>query len=140
VILGIGIDLCRVPRIRRSVERLGEAWIELAFSPEERDRCVAAADAGLAFAMGFASKEACAKALGTGFAAGVDPRDIRPSGIEETGTFSLCGSAGQRLSEITPPNHSPIPRFCFTRVGSLLSCIVVVEAVSNFGDGEQPRQ
>jgi phosphopantetheine--protein transferase-like protein len=64
VILGIGIDLCRIPRIRRSVERLGEAWLEELFATEERDRCAASLDSGLAFARGFACKEACAKALG----------------------------------------------------------------------------
>jgi holo-[acyl-carrier protein] synthase len=101
---------------------------------------LAAADVGLAFAQGFAAKEACAKALGTGFADGVDPRDIALSGLEQTGTLRLCGSAGQRLREITPLNHSPLPRFCFANLGALLSCTVVVETVCNLGDREETPQ
>lgn len=129
MILGVGIDLCLVPRIRRSVERLGEDWIELAFSPEERDQCLAAPDVGLAFAEGFAAKEACAKALGTGFAAGVDPRDITLPTRDQAGLLKLRGKAGQRLLKLTPHNHSPLPRFCLAAAGSLVLCTVVLEGV-----------
>ncbi|MGI3899315.1 MAG: holo-ACP synthase [Janthinobacterium lividum] len=128
MILGIGIDLCRIPRIRRSVERLGEAWIEELFAIEERDRCAASVDSDLAFARGFACKEACAKALGTGFTSGVDPRDIALSEVDGVLTLRLDGGALARLQQMSPPTCGV--RFLVTckHVDDFMSCVVVFEA------------
>lgn len=128
VILGIGIDLCRIPRIRRSVERLGEAWIEELFTTEERDRCFRSADSGLAFARGFACKEACSKALGTGFTAGVDPRDITLWEIDAGLSLGLNGAALARLQQMSPPNSVSGSLVTCSHVGDLLACMVVLEA------------
>ena len=129
MILGIGIDLCRIPRIRRSVERLGEAWIEELFTAEERDRCAANADSGLAFARGFACKEACAKALGTGFTAGVDPRGIALWETDAGLALSLNGVALMRLQQMTPPNHVARYLVTCTHRDDLMLCMVVLEAI-----------
>lgn len=59
------------------------------------------------YAKRFAAKEACSKALGTGFRRGVFMRDMGvinlPSGQP---TLALTGGAAERLAEITPDGHA----------------------------------
>ena len=59
------------------------------------------------YAKRFAAKEACSKALGTGFRRGVFMRDMGvinlPSGQP---TLALTGGAALRLAEITPEGHT----------------------------------
>ena len=76
MILGIGCDLCYVDRIRRSVTQFGDAYLDHLFSADERVLCKAVSDPVLLFARAFCGKEACAKALGTGFRQGVFFRDM----------------------------------------------------------------
>ena len=79
MILGIGADLCRIERVRRSVNHFGSAWLEELFTPEEQAWCSITPDPGLAFARLFCCKEACAKALGTGFSDQIAAQDIELS-------------------------------------------------------------
>lgn len=131
MILGIGIDLCRISRIRRSVERLGEAWIEELFATEERDRCAASVDSGLVFARAFVCKEACAKALGTGFTAGVDPRDIAAWETAEGLTLKLYGVALTRLQQMSPPTCGVRCLVACTHVDDFASCMIILEATTS---------
>ena len=75
MILGLGIDLCRVSRAAAGIER--PRFLERVYTPAERAR-IEAADGprrGEIAAGLFAAKEAVAKALGTGFS-GFGPWDI----------------------------------------------------------------
>ncbi|QCE33639.1 holo-ACP synthase [Acetobacteraceae bacterium] len=78
MIIGIGIDLCRITRIEEIIDRFGDSFLERVFSKEERDY----ADQfnfklrAAAYAKRWAAKEACAKALGTGFGKHVSFQDI----------------------------------------------------------------
>ena len=78
-IIGIGLDLIELSRIERSLHRFGEHFLrrilteaeyEMVPSPLHTSRCIAYVAAR------FAAKEAAVKALGTGFAQGIGPRDI----------------------------------------------------------------
>lgn len=71
-IAGIGVDLCAVPRIERALTR--ERFVRRVFTQGERAylETRGRGKAQSAAAM-FAAKEAAAKALGTGFSAGVMP-------------------------------------------------------------------
>lgn len=129
MILGIGIDLCRISRIRRSVDRLGETWIEELFTTEEQTYCIGALDSGLAFACGFACKEACAKALGSGFANGVHPRDFVLSNKGGSWGIEFQGAARVRLKQMTPAHHMARCQVAVANLGEFLSCIIVIEAV-----------
>lgn len=129
MILGVGIDLCHVPRIRRSVDRLGEAWIEEIFTAEERVYCVKALDSAHAFARGFACKEACGKALGSGFAKGVHPCDIILSSNGGSWDIGFQGAALRRLRQMTPADHTARSQIAVANLGEFLSCIVVIEAI-----------
>jgi holo-[acyl-carrier protein] synthase len=105
MILGVGADLCHVERIRRSLLRFGDAWIDHLFSQEERRLCAANADPGLLYARGFCGKEACAKALATGLADGVDWRDIEVLQSPTDTRLRLTGAALDRLTSMTPQHH-----------------------------------
>ena len=74
MILGIGIDITEVPRIRRLLERKGFA--EKVFSSEERSDFGDTARPEIRLAGRFAAKEAVMKALGVGWALGVAWTDI----------------------------------------------------------------
>lgn len=129
MILGVGIDICRTSRIRRSVDRLGETWIEELFTTEEQTYCTGALDSGLAFACGFACKEACAKALGSGFADGVHPLDIVVTHDNGMQGIKLHGLACKRLRTITPVGYTSSFRVVVSTVKPFVSCLVIIDAV-----------
>lgn len=68
-ILGIGIDLVEIGRIRKMLERHGEHFVARVFTQGEREYCAAMADPAPFYAARFAAKEAVSKALGTGIGA-----------------------------------------------------------------------
>jgi holo-[acyl-carrier protein] synthase len=76
VILGIGIDIVEVVRLAEALERQGDRFVERVFTDRERSACDPRADRVLALAARFAAKEACLKALGTGWAEGLGFRDV----------------------------------------------------------------
>jgi len=69
--LGLGIDLVYIPRIRQVLSRWEDRFIQKVFSPIEIEYCQRLKDPALAFAVRFAAKEACSKAIGTGMKQGV---------------------------------------------------------------------
>ena len=104
MILGIGSDIIDIRRIERTLERFGTRFTERLFTETERRKSEARAGRAASYAKRFAAKEACSKALGTGFRAGVFWRDLGvvnlPSGKP---TLVLTGNAAKRLAAITPP-------------------------------------
>jgi holo-[acyl-carrier protein] synthase len=73
---GIGIDAVEVARIRTARERLGDAFVNRILAPPERRILEESATPDLFLAGRFAAKEAVMKVLGTGWAKGVQFRDI----------------------------------------------------------------
>lgn len=109
MILGMGTDLCMISRIEKSVDRFGDRFLTRVFTEAERayaDRFAGAARMG-SYAKRWAAKEACAKALGTGFANGVLLQDIGvcngPGGAPE---LLLSGGAEEALQRLTPPGQA----------------------------------
>ncbi len=106
MILGLGSDLCDIRRIERAIGRFGDRFLARVFTETERARALRRTEALRAptFAKRFAAKEAAAKALGTGFRAGVFHSDLGvanlPSGQP---TLRLSGGAALRLAALTPP-------------------------------------
>src|SRR3984885_7221155 len=105
MIIGIGSDITDVRRIAKVIDRHGQRFIDRIFTPIERAKAERRRNRVETYAKRFAAKEACAKALGTGFRAGVWWRDMGvvnlPSGRP---TLVLTGGALERLRAITPPN------------------------------------
>ena len=75
-IVGIGIDLVRVPRVRQLLERWRERFLERVFTPEEVRYALGRRNPAEHLAARFAAKEATLKALGTGLSMGVRWREM----------------------------------------------------------------
>jgi holo-[acyl-carrier protein] synthase len=79
---GLGNDIIEIERVRQSIERHGQHFLNRLFTPREQDYCYKFKDPVPHFAGRFAAKEAIAKALGTGFGAEVSWHDIEILGDE----------------------------------------------------------
>ena len=75
MIVGTGIDIAEVPRIRQSIERFGDRFLLRVFTVGEIQYCDSKANRAERYAARFAAKEAAMKALGTGWNQGVRWRD-----------------------------------------------------------------
>jgi holo-[acyl-carrier protein] synthase len=71
VIVGIGVDIVDIGRIRQVLERQGERFVRRVYTAAEQEYCRAHRDPAPYFAARFAAKEALFKAVGTGWAQGV---------------------------------------------------------------------
>ena len=90
MIVGTGIDIAEVPRIRKSIERFGDRFLLRIFTAGEIRYCDSKANRMERYAARFAAKEAAMKALGTGWNHGVRWRDcevVRMPGGRPTITF-----------------------------------------------------
>lgn len=76
MIVGLGLDLVEVARVRKLRERRGESFLRRVFTDDEARACLERADPDSPLAARFAAKEAGMKALGTGWAQGVGWRDV----------------------------------------------------------------
>jgi holo-[acyl-carrier protein] synthase len=96
VILGTGVDLAEVARIRASIERYGERFTRRVFTDLEIAYVERKANKYERYAARFAAKEAGMKAIGTGWSSGVKWKDLEvanlPSGRP---TLVLHGAAGE---------------------------------------------
>ncbi len=132
MILGIGSDLCDIRRIERAMERFGERFLMRVFTPAERGRAGRRTEklrAGT-FAKRFAAKEACAKALGTGFAQGVFLSDIGVVNLSSgQPVLRLTGGAGERLAAMAPPGHRTSVALTMTDEYPYAFAQVMIEAV-----------
>ena len=131
MIVGLGSDLCNIARIQHSLDRFGERFLARVFTATERARAERRpfTRAGT-YAKRFAAKEAFAKAVGTGFKAGVFMKDIgvvnRPSGAP---TLALTGGAKARLDALTPRGHALEVHVTLTDDHPWAQAFVILEAV-----------
>ena len=106
MIVGIGIDLVSISRMAEKIKE--SSFREKVFSKSEREYCESCKDKEQHYAVRFAAKEACSKALGTGLRKGVFWRDMgvvnAPSGRP---TLVLTGGAAEQLKSITPAGYEP---------------------------------
>ena len=103
MIIGHGVDLIDIRRIDRTIDRFGERFIKRIFTKNERIRSDKKQKRIESYAKRFAAKEACSKALGTGFRLGVYWKNIEVVN-EKSGkpTLKLTGGAYERLKKLTP--------------------------------------
>ncbi|ACI50171.1 holo-acyl-carrier-protein synthase [Gluconacetobacter diazotrophicus PA1 5] len=108
-LIGIGSDLCDIRRIERVLARHGERFLVRVFTDAERRRAErrhGQARLG-AYAKRWAAKEACAKALGTGFSHGVFHHDLGVDNLPGgQPVMVLTGGAKTRLHVLTPPGST----------------------------------
>ena len=132
MIVGIGTDLCDIRRIERAIARYGERFLQRVFTEDERARAERRTEklrAGT-YAKRFAAKEACSKALGTGFQQGVFHSDLgvvnRRGGAP---TMRLSGGAALRLAALTPAGTRAVVHVTLTDEYPYAFAQVMIEAV-----------
>lgn len=130
MILGIGSDLVDIRRIEKVIARHGERFINRIFTDIERAKAERRATRIDTYAKRFAAKEACSKALGTGFRRGVFFKDMGvvnlPSGRP---TMQLTGGALDQLRRITPKGCEARIDVSLTDEYPIAQAFVVISAV-----------
>ena len=132
MIIGLGSDIIDIRRIERTLGRFGERFVTRIFTDVERRKCDRRAQRAASYARRFAAKEACSKALGTGFRGGVFWRDLGvvnlPSGKP---TMKLTGGAALRLAVLTPEGMRAQIDLTITDDHPTAQAIVLISAVGN---------
>jgi holo-[acyl-carrier protein] synthase len=135
MILGLGSDMVDIRRIERAIERFGDRFLDRVFTPIERDKCDRRANRAAGYARRFAAKEACAKALGTGFRRGVFWRDLGVVNLKSgQPTLRLSGGALRRLAELTPPGMTARLDLTMTDEPPLAEAVVIITALPAMAD------
>lgn len=102
MIVGTGVDLCEVARIRASIERYGTRFTDRIYTPAEIAYVARKANRFERYAARFAAKEAGMKAIGTGWKRGVTWHDFEvanlPSGKPTLKLHGVAAEIAQRLN------------------------------------------
>ncbi len=132
MIIGIGNDIVDINRIEKALKRHGTRFEEKCFTEHERKKASRRLNAGTkahVLAKRFAAKEACAKALGTGFSEQVFFKDI---GVIEDDAgrpfLKLTGGALAKLHELTPDGLEPVLHLSLSDEPPIAQAFVIIEA------------
>jgi len=124
MIVGSGIDLAEIARIRHSIDRYGGRFLSRIYTPAEQAYCLRKRNAAESFAARFAAKEAGAKALGTGISQGVSWLEIevvrQPGGRPSLRFHGRAAQFAARLGAV----HVALS---LTHTGELAMASVVLE-------------
>ncbi|HEX3890000.1 MAG TPA: holo-ACP synthase [Verrucomicrobiae bacterium] len=99
MILGTGIDIIEVARIKSSLERFGERFGERILLPDETAYCLSHKNPAPFVAARFAAKEAISKAFGTGINEQLGWRDMEIAHKESGEPFVILHGKGKILFE-----------------------------------------
>ncbi len=130
MIIGLGSDTVDIRRIEKTLARFGDRFIRRVFTAAEQRKAEARVTRAATYAKRFAAKEACSKALGTGFSQGVHMRDL---GVVNDAagkpTLALTGGAERRLRAMVPPGHEGRVHLTMTDDYPYAQAVVIIEAV-----------
>ena len=133
MIIGTGIDLIDIRRLEKLMEKHGERFKEKYFTEHEIELAESRKASGreiLTLAKRFAAKEACAKALGTGFIDGLKMKEI---GVlcDEKGkpSLELTGKAAERLEKMLPKATKANIHLSLTDEPPYAQAQVIIEAL-----------
>ncbi|WP_462325946.1 holo-[acyl-carrier-protein] synthase [Desulfoplanes sp.] len=122
MIIGTGIDVVELDRIKRSLDRFGDRFLDKILTRQERQHVPHRPTAYVAGR--FAAKEACVKALGTGFSQGIAFKhiDVLSLGSGQP-TIVLNGPALQRSTQL----HVHGIHLSITHGRDIASAMVILE-------------
>jgi len=107
LIVGSGVDLCEVDRIRQAIERHGQRFIDRVYTPNEIAYVERKANKYERYAARFAAKEAGMKAIGTGWRRGVRWQDFEVSNLPSgKPTLLFHGVAAEFAAKLGATNVS----------------------------------
>ncbi|UDF02437.1 holo-ACP synthase [Asticcacaulis sp. AND118] len=129
MIVGVGMDLTDARRIKESVERFGQKFLDRVFTPAEQAYALSKTPIHPTLAKRYAAKEAVMKALGTGLR-GFHFTDIevRNDALGKPDVV-LSGGAAERLKGLVPYGHAVRIHLSLTDESDLAGAYVVIEAV-----------
>ncbi len=132
MIIGLGTDLCDIRRIEKILDRFGNRFVERVYTDTERLKSEKRANPASAYAQRYAAKEACAKALGTGFRDGVFWRDLAVDNLPSGQPFlTLSGGALERLDSLTPSGMAARIDLSLTDEYPMAQAVVIISAVGS---------
>jgi holo-[acyl-carrier protein] synthase len=124
VIVGTGVDLAEVKRIREAIERYGARFVERVFTPAEVAYVERKANRYERYAARFAAKEAAMKAIGTGWRRGVRWQDFEVANLHSgKPTMSLHGCAAAVAEQLGVKSVS----LSMTHTAEMAMAIVILE-------------
>lgn len=131
MIIGTGTDLCEIARIEDTLSRFGPRFAARCFTEGEQARAERRpARRASRYAQLFAAKEACSKALGTGFRQGVFWRDMEVVPLSSgKPTLTLHGGALDRARDLMPDGCVPLLDISLTDEAGLAHAMVILQAV-----------
>ncbi len=130
MIIGIGSDLIDIRRIEATLEKFGDRFVKRLFTEIEQRKSEGRKNRAASYAKRFAAKEACSKALGTGFRKSVYWRDLGVVNMRSgKPTMALTGGAAVRLAELTPKGMRAQIDLSITDDFPLAQAIVIISAV-----------
>ena len=104
MIVGTGIDIAEVDRIKATIERFGRRFLGRVFTPDEIRYCESKANKAERYAGRFAAKEAAMKAIGTGWSRGVTWQDVEvkrfPGGRPTIAFHGKAAEFSQKLGAV----------------------------------------
>jgi holo-[acyl-carrier protein] synthase len=99
MILGTGIDIIEVARIRASHEKFGDRFLNRILRPAEIAYCMSHRNPAPFLAARFAAKEAISKAFGTGIGKELGWQDMEVGRKESGEPFVILHEGGRELFE-----------------------------------------
>ena len=131
MIIGLGTDLCDIERVEKTLQRFPRRFENRLFTKQEQERAERRPHnrAGR-YAQMFAAKEACSKALGTGFREGVFWRDMEVVHLRSgKPTLVLRGGALARMQKLTPEGMRTRIELSLTDESALANAVVIIFTV-----------
>ena len=131
MIIGLGTDLCDIARVENTLKRFPGRFENRLYTEQEQARAERRPHnrAGR-YAQMFAAKEACSKALGTGFRQGVFWRDMEVVHLRSgKPTLELRGGALARMQKLTPDGMRAQVELSLTDESGLANAMVIIFAV-----------
>lgn len=125
MIVGIGLDLVGVERIRGVHARQGQRFLDRVYTADEQTYCLGFRDPAERLAARWAAKEACMKALGTGWAEGVGFADIAVASGDGPPRLLLSGGAAARAQALGVARS----HLTLTHSDGMAAAMVVLEGV-----------
>jgi holo-[acyl-carrier protein] synthase len=99
MIIGVGVDIVDIRRIRDVLARQGDRFVHRVYTQGEREYCTSHRDPAPHYAARFAAKEAVFKALGTGWAKGITWVDVEVHRKPQDAPFLILHGEALRLTQ-----------------------------------------
>ena len=131
MIIGIGIDLVNIERIKKVLDRFGDRFEKRVFSELEIKRSRRKLDSSYSYAKRWAAKEACSKALGTGLRMGISWKEMHVANLR-SGKPELIieGKAKDFLLKMVPRGQSYKVHVSMTDDYPWAKAIVIIETIT----------